>query len=196
MTVRHRTREPAGNRVAIDAEVRRTMSVVGVGEEYHDKVFADYGDAGVELRDMFVNEVWPRTVREGQGVNLIGSGALAGSLHTMMARAAHVAGANVMVVDLIRLSSMLTRDDGSEVLDEMQSLDVLFIRRFQALGKMPLSAWGESEVASLIDWRLAENKAVFPWMEHKKTTAPDPPWWGQYVRGRLAECNVLHEVIG
>ncbi len=190
--VRHRTREqPDGNRMAVDAEVRRTMSVVGIGAEYHDKVFADFGDAGMTLREMFVNDVWPRTVREGQGVNLIGAGAVAGSLHMMMARAAHVAGANVMVVDLIRLSSMLTKDE--DALDEMQALDVLFIRRFQALGKMPLSSWGESEVTSLIDWRLAENKAVFPWMEHHEAEEPSPPWWGQYIRGRLSECNV--EVI-
>ncbi len=200
--VRRRTRplDQAGdNRDAVEAEVRRTMADAGIGAEYHDKRFMDYDvvsntDAEV-VREKFL-ETWPFTLREGRGVNIIGASIRVGGLHMMMARAAHLAGSNVYVTDLSSLARGLHGDGGDDFLDEMINLDILFLRRFQALGKITIASWHVGAVESLIEDRLSEGRAVYPWMEHDPGDAPDPPWWSAYLRARLNERNQTVEVAG
>ena len=56
--------ESSGNRAAIDAEVRRTMGVVGIGARYHSARFHEWGQVGLMTKAAFMG---PDLTRATQG---------------------------------------------------------------------------------------------------------------------------------
>ena len=166
-----------------------SLELVGIGPEYRNTMFSKYEDAGLEAKEVFLAQ-WEHTVYEGNGVTIVG-GEVAGHLHTLMARAAHMAGMSVQVIGLARLSSVLVSCREDEWYDPLDGVRAVFIQGFQEDRECPLSPYNVTLVEEFIGWHLGRKGAVFPWIRGE----PNRPWWSDSLNQRLGSRNVWHEVV-
>ncbi len=179
MTVRVRTRD-VGNDAAIAAEVRRTMSYVGIGASYQAMKFSDVprGDA---LRVALADQVLPG-LGSGKGITFVGETSRTEDAMLVAAKALHVCGVSVKVCGLVQFSSSL-RDTDARADDEVAAL---FIKGFSDKGECPLLPYQRAMVEEELLDRLANARSVFPWVLSEKCL-----WWRPVVQERIAEHNVM-----
>ena len=176
-----------GNRAAIEAEVRRTMGVVGIGARYHDARLREWGETGGRLWQTIL-DTWPQTIRTGAGVTFFGDDPVLGDMLMMTAKAYHLAGKSVRVVGLMELAEELRA--GEDELDgqPLDEVGALFIPEFQGEDpKCPLMPYQRAMVQELVTRRLANNRAVLPWLIGR------PSWWSRSVLVRMGEKNTFFE---
>ena len=184
--VRRRSRPvSAENQQAINDEVFRTMSVVGIGRKYHHARMHEFHQ-GEELKDRLTT-AWPDVVTNGAGITIVGADGPAGDLQMMLARSAHLAGMSVRVFSLVELAHLLQRratDDAVSGPAELDGVQALFIRKFSTPGKCPLMEYQAAMVEELIDKFLSDNRSVFPW-----NIFTENPWWSGHILKLLEARN-------
>ncbi len=188
MTPRKRTRPSrVSNEAAVQAEVRRTMAVVGIGRQYHDARFAQF-PSGEDLKAMLLSMWTVENIRLGYAITVVGASKNAGHLHMMLARSLHLSGVGVRVLGLQGLVRQLQDKEDDAVAD---TISALFIRKFMDDKKCPLRPYEIELVEELVDRRVSNNLAVFPWVAE----VPADPWWSDHVLEQLTEPrNVQFEV--
>ncbi len=180
MPPRNRTRarpQRVSNDAAVQAEVRRTMTVVGIGRRYHDARFAQF-TSGEALKAKLL-EVWTtENILLGYAITVVGASEDAGHLHMMLARSLHLSGVGVRVVGLQGLVRQLQDREDDGVAD---TIAALFIRKFMDNKKCPLRPYEVELVEELVDRRVSNNLAVFPWV----AGVPEDSWWSEHVLEQL-----------
>jgi hypothetical protein len=165
------------------------MSAVGIGRRYHDARFAQFPDGERLMRALL--GLWvPENIMAGRGITVRGTVDNVGHLHMMLARALHLAGVEVRVMGLQALARELQRDDDEFSAPTVGRVGALFVRKFEDACRCPLRPYEVSLVEELIDARMANNLAVFPWL----AGAPDEPWWSVNLTDQIGERNELFEV--
>ena len=155
------------------------MVVVGIGRRYHDAKFVDFPDGG-RLKNALL-EMWTaENIQRGYAITVCGGSENAGHLHTMLARALHLSGVGVRVVGLQGLSRQLQNSEEEDAV--VERVGALFIRRFMDEKKCPLRPYEVELVEELVDRRVSNNLAVFPWVADE----PREPWWSDHILDQLS----------
>ncbi len=184
----HVTDEAVSNDEAVRDEVRRTMSVVGIGSRYHDARFADF-PGGEDLKTMLLSMWTTENIRLGYGITIAGVSSEAGHLHMMLARSLHLSGVGVRVVGLQGLVNQLQDREGDTVAD---TIGALFIRKFMDKKKCPLRPYEVELVEELVDRRVSNNLAVFPWF----AGVPAEEWWSDHILEQLKKPRNVRFKVG
>lgn len=161
----------------------RTLELVGVGARFRDRRFQDYPQ-GEELKALLL-ERWSGVVREGQGITIVGGSALAGNLHLVMARAAHLAELPIRVLGLMELVQEIQREPDEFESYRLDDVRGLFVRRWSEPKRCPLRDYEVTLVEEFVDQHLDRGGSLFPWT----VGMADPPWWSEYLVQRIGERN-------